>query len=80
MSRRYYRRYGYGRRYRHYRHYNRRHRRNTLRSATRTAETIARFGGRVGYGAFKFGAKAASYAIVTAARTGAGVVRALIGR
>jgi hypothetical protein len=76
MPRRYYRRYGYGRRYSHYRHYNRRHRRSTLR----TAGAVARFGGRVGYGAFKFGAKAASYAIVTAARTGAGVVRALIGR
>jgi hypothetical protein len=80
MPRRYYRRYGYRRRYRHYRHYNRRHRRSTLRSATRTAGAVARFGGRVGYGAFKFGAKVASYAIVTAARTGAGVVRALIGR
>jgi hypothetical protein len=79
MPRRYYRRYGYGRRYRHYRHYNRRHRRSTL-SATRTAGAVARFGGRVGYGAFKFGAKAASYAIVTAARTGVGVVRALVGR
>jgi len=66
---------------RRYRYNYRRHRRKSgFRTAGKAVRFTGRAAGKFGYGAFKFGAKAASYLVVTGARTGAGIVRALIGR